>query len=147
MESTVDWNAYDTEEMVRGDRDYLWHHIKPHKLFESAEQMIIVKGEGLRVTDIRGREYLDATSGGVWSVMVGHGRESVARAVYEQLKTLGYYAGTVGNIPTIKFAAKLIELLPNLGKVYFSTPAGVMHTRFSSVLISLSIPTIMLSSL
>jgi taurine-pyruvate aminotransferase len=89
------------EEMVRGDRDYLWHHIKPHKVFENTEQMIIVSGKGLRVTDIRGREYLDATSGGVWSVMVGHGRESIAEAVYEQLKTLGYYAGTVGNVPPL----------------------------------------------
>jgi hypothetical protein len=110
MQSTVNWNTYDTEEMVRGDRDYLWHHIKPHKVFQSAEQMIVVEGKGLRVKDIRGKEYLDATSGGVWSVMVGHGRESIAKAVYDQLLTLGYYAGTVGNIPTIKFAAKLIAL-------------------------------------
>ncbi|WP_372681663.1 hypothetical protein [Desulfosarcina sp.] len=76
MQSTVNWNDYDTEAMVRGDRDYLWYHIKPHQVFQSAEQMIIVEGKGLRVTDIRGREVLDATAGGVWSVMVGHGRES-----------------------------------------------------------------------
>ena len=47
MEATVNWNAYDVEEMVRGDRDYLWHHIKPHKLFQNGEQMIIVEGKGL----------------------------------------------------------------------------------------------------
>jgi len=30
MVSTVNWNAYDVEEIVRADRDYLWHHLKPH---------------------------------------------------------------------------------------------------------------------
>jgi len=138
METTVDWHAYDTEEMVRGDRDFLWHHIKPHKVFQSAEQMIIVEGQGLIVKDIRGREFLDATSGGVWSVMVGHGRESVARAVYEQLKVMGYYAGTVGNIPTIKFAAKLIELLPRLGKVYFSNSGSEANEKAFKIVRQLS---------
>jgi taurine-pyruvate aminotransferase len=138
MKSTVNWNAYDVEEMVRGDRDYLWHHIKPHKVFQSAEQMIVVEGKGLRVTDIRGREYLDATSGGVWSVMVGHGRESIARAVYDQLKTLGYYVGSVGNIPSIKFAAKLIELLPNLGKVYFSNSGSEANEKAFKIVRQLS---------
>ena len=100
--------------------------------------MIIVEGKGLRVTDIRGREYLDATSGGVWSVMVGHGRESIAKAIYDQLITLGYYAGTVGNIPTIKFAAKLIELLPNLGKVYFSNSGSEANEKAFKIVRQLS---------
>ena len=60
--------------MVTADKNYLWHHLKPHKLFETKEQMVVVKGEGLVITDIRGREYIDVTSGGVWSVMVGYGR-------------------------------------------------------------------------
>ena len=129
MGTANDWQQYNVDEMVRGDREFLWHHIKPHKVFQSAEQMIIVTGQGMRVKDIRGREYLDATSGGVWSVMVGHGRESVARAVYEQLKVLGYYAGTVGNIPSIKFAAKLIALLPRLGKVFFSNSGSEANEK------------------
>lgn len=138
MNDRTNWLNYDTEEIVRGDRDYVWHHIKPHKVFQTAEQMIIVEGKGLRVKDIRGREYLDATSGGVWSVMVGHGRESIAAAVYEQLKTLGYYAGTVGNVPTIKFAAKLIELLPRLGKVFFSNSGSEANEKAFKIVRQLS---------
>lgn len=138
MDSKTKWQDYIVEEMVHGDREYLWHHLKPHKIFQSAEQMIIVEGHGLRVKDIRGREYLDATSGGVWSVMVGHGRESIAAAVYEQLKTLGYYAGTVGNIPSIKFAAKLIELLPCLSKVFFSNSGSEANEKAFKVVRQLS---------
>ena len=134
----TNWLKFDVEEIVRGDRDYLWHHIKPHKVFQYNEQMIIVEGKGLRVKDIRGKEYLDATSGGVWSVMVGHGRESIAEAVYQQLKKLGYYAGTVGTVPAIKFAAKLIELLPRLGKVYFSNSGSEANEKSFKIVRQLS---------
>ncbi len=49
MEKT-NWLDYDADEMVKGDKDALWHHLKPHKVFESQEQMIIVEGKGLNVT-------------------------------------------------------------------------------------------------
>ena len=86
---------YGVDEMVGGDKDHLWHHIKPHNCFKTQEQMIIVAGKGLTVTDIHGREYLDATSGGVWCVNVGYGRERIADAVAAQMKKMAYYAGSV----------------------------------------------------
>lgn len=129
MEKTRDWMSYDVDEIVTGDRELLWHHIKPHKVFESQEQMIIVEGDGLVVKDIRGREYLDATSGGVWSVIVGYGRESIARAVYEQLVKMPYFAGTAGNVPTIKFAKMLLERLPNHQKVFFSNSGSEANEK------------------
>jgi taurine-pyruvate aminotransferase len=129
MENTTNWLDYDVEEMVAADKDALWHHLKPHKVFESQEQMIIVEGKGLMVTDIRGREYLDATSGGVWSVMVGYGRDSIADAVCEQLKKMPYFAGVFGNIPSIKFAQKLLEKLPKHDKVYFSNSGSEANEK------------------
>lgn len=128
MENT-NWLEYDADEIAKGDKDCLWHHIKPHKVFETQEQMIIVKGEGITVTDIRGREYTDLTSGGVWSVMVGYGRESVAKAVYDQLVKMPYFAGVFGNVPAIKFARKLLEKLPRLGKVYFSNSGSEANEK------------------
>lgn len=123
------WLEYDTEEMVKGDKNYLWHHLKPHKVFETSEQMIIVKGEGITLTDVRGRKYTDMTSGGVWSVMVGYGRESIAKAVYDQLVEMPYFAGVFGNIPAIKFAEKLLEKLPRMGKVYFSNSGSEANEK------------------
>ncbi len=120
---------YTVDAMIQGDRDHLWHHIKPHKCFESQEQMIIVSGKGLTLTDIRGREYLDATSGGVWCVNVGYGRESIADAVAAQLKQMAYYAGSYGTVPTIKLSGKLLELLPGMGKVYFSNSGSEANEK------------------
>ena len=120
---------YGEDEMVNGDRDHLWHHIKPHTCFQSQEQMIIVAGKGLTVTDIRGREYTDATSGGVWCVNVGYGRESIADAVAAQMKQMAYFAGSVGTVPSIKLSGKLLELLPGMGKVYFSNSGSEANEK------------------
>lgn len=125
----TNWLEYDTEEMVAADKDCLWHHLKPHKLFEMQEQMVIVEGEGLMVKDIRGNEYLDVTSGGVWSVMVGYGRDSIAEAVCAQLKKMPYFAGAYGTIPAIKFAQKLLEKLPKHDKVYFSNSGSEANEK------------------
>jgi len=126
---TTDWLEYDADEIVKSDKECLWHHLKPHKVFETQEQLVLVEGEGLNVTDIRGRTFLDVTSGGVWSVMVGYGRESVAKAVYEQLKKMPYFAGAFGNVPAIKFAEKLLEKLPRMGKVYFSNSGSEANEK------------------
>ena len=120
---------FDVDEMVAGDRDHLWHHIKPHKCFQSQEQLIIVSGKGLTVTDIRGRDYLDATSGGVWCVNVGYGRDSIADAVAAQMKKMAYFAGSVGTIPSIKLSGKLMELLPTMGKVYYSNSGSEANEK------------------
>lgn len=120
---------YGVEEMVGGDKDHLWHHIKPHSCFQTQEQMIIVAGKGLVVTDIRGREYLDATSGGVWCVNVGYGRESIADAVAAQMKKMAYFAGSVGTIPSIKLSGKLMKLLPTMGKVYYSNSGSEANEK------------------
>lgn len=117
------------EALLKQDRDYLWHHLMQHKIFQTSEPLVMVEGQGLILKDIRGREYLDATSGGVWCVNVGYGRDSIADAVCAQLKKMPYYASTAGNIPTIQFAHKVISLLPGLGKVFFSNSGSEANEK------------------
>ena len=117
------------EQLVQMDRDYVWHHIMQHKVFENQDPMVVVEGNGLTIKDIRGREFLDAVSGGVWSVNVGYGRESIARVVYEQLKQMPYYAMSAGNIPAIKLAEKMAALLPNLQRAYFSNSGSEANEK------------------
>ncbi|MGI6226858.1 MAG: aspartate aminotransferase family protein [Peptococcales bacterium] len=120
---------YDPAEMIQQDKDHVWHHLTQHKIFETNDPMVIVEGNGLRLKDIKGREFLDAVSGGVWCVNVGYGRESIAEAVYQQLKVMPYYAGSAGNIPAIKYAKKLTTLLPKLQKVYFSNSGSEANEK------------------
>nr|WP_320192195.1 aminotransferase class III-fold pyridoxal phosphate-dependent enzyme [uncultured Desulfobacter sp.] len=129
MTSPVNRLGYDVETMVEHDKNSLWHHLKSHSVFKEKEQMIVVGGQGLKIYDIRGNEYLDATSGGVWSVMVGYGRESIARAVFEQLTQMPYFTGAYGSIPAIKLAAKLLDLLPRHGKIYFSNSGSEANEK------------------
>lgn len=121
--------ANDPDALLKKDVRYLWHHLLQHKALQAKEPMVVVEGKGLRIKDIRGREYLDAVSGAVWCVNVGYGRESIARAAYDQMCVMPYYAGTAGNIPTIRFAEKIISLLPRLGKVYISNSGSEANEK------------------
>ena len=118
---TMDGNIRenDLSRIVDADRDHIWHHLIQHKPFETGEPRIIVEGKGMRVWDQHGKEHLDAVSGGVWTVNVGYGRESIANAVRDQLIKLNYFAGSAGSIPGATFAEQLIEKMPGLQRVYY----------------------------
>ena len=109
----------DISHIVEADRVNVWHHLLQHKPFETGEPRIIVEGKGMRVWDQHGKEHLDAVSGGVWTVNVGYGRESIADAVRDQLVKMNYFAGSAGSIPGALFAEKLLEKMPGLDRLYY----------------------------
>jgi len=117
------------DQATKKDRDHVWHHLVQHQPFEKNDPMVIVEGKGMRVKDAKGKEYLDAVSGGVWTVNVGYGRESIAKAVYDQLVTMCYFANSAGNIPGAEFAGKLLEKMPGLGRVYFSNSGSEANEK------------------
>ncbi|MCH7881513.1 MAG: aminotransferase class III-fold pyridoxal phosphate-dependent enzyme [Proteobacteria bacterium] len=116
-------------EIVNHDKSHVWHHLSQHKPFQTTDPMVIVEGKGMRVKDINGREYLDAVSGGVWTVNVGYGRESIANAVRDQLVKMCYFANSAGNIPGAEFANKLIEKMPGLSRVYYSNSGSEANEK------------------
>ena len=109
----------DIQTVVDADRDHVWHHLSQHKPYETSDPRIIVEGKGMRVWDQKGKEHLDAVSGGVWTVNVGYGRERIANAVRDQLIKLNYFAGSAGSIPGAMFSERLIEKMPRLSRVYY----------------------------
>ena len=109
----------DISRVVEADRAHIWHHLSQHKPYETTDPRIIVEGRGMRVWDQKGKEHLDAVSGGVWTVNVGYGRERIADAVRDQLVKLNYFAGSAGSIPGALFAERLIERMPGLSRVYY----------------------------
>jgi taurine-pyruvate aminotransferase len=118
MDGTFSEN--DISRVVEADRANVWHHLIQHQPFESAiDPRIIVEGKGMKVWDQKGKEHLDAVSGGVWTVNVGYGRESIANAVRDQLVKMNYFAGSAGSIPGALFAERLISKMPGLSRVYY----------------------------
>lgn len=74
----------------------------------------IVRGEGARVWDADGKEYVDMLAG--FSVSnLGHGHPAVLRAVREQAERLVHYFD-FPNEPRERLAARLTELTPGEGK-------------------------------
>ena len=120
---------YDAEDIIEKDKRHVWHHLLQHKILEEQDPKIFVEGQGARVKDIHGNEYLDASSGGVWCVNVGFGRESMAKVIYEQLLKLPYYAGVAGTVPAAQFADKLTDLLPGLDRVYFGNSGSEANEK------------------
>jgi len=67
-----------------------------------------VRGEGARVWDEQGKEYLDFTSG--WAVnSLGHCHPAVVGAVSEQVRTLIQTSNQLYTIPQLKLAELLVE--------------------------------------
>jgi putrescine aminotransferase len=74
---------------------------------------IIVKGEGVRVTDKAGKSYLDMVAGVTRPTHIGYGREEVARAAYDQMCKLHYFSpGGFANEPAMGLADLLSEITP-----------------------------------
>jgi taurine-pyruvate aminotransferase len=119
----------DLSEVVEADRAHIWHHLIQHKPFETTDPRVIVEGKGMRVWDARGKEHLDAVSGGVWTVNVGYGRESIAKAVYDQLIRINYFANSAGSIPGSIFAKKLIEKMPGMSRVYYTNSGSEANEK------------------
>ena len=116
-------------DVVEADRAHVWHHLTQHKAFERTDPRVYVEGRGLKLWDSTGTEYLDAVSGGVWTVNVGYGRQSIADAVREQLMRLNYFAGTAGSIPGARFAERLIAKMPGMSRVYFANSGSEANEK------------------
>ncbi len=103
------------------------HHPSAHQ-----DPKIWVEGRGAMIKDIHGREYIDGLSG-LWNVAIGHGREELAKAAYDQMRQLAYYSAYVGstNLPTTHLAEKLAELCYPSINTFFFTSGGAESSESS----------------
>lgn len=127
----MDGNLYDNDlsGVVAADKAHVWHHLFQHKPLETGDPRIIVEGKGMRVWDQNGKEYIDAVSGGVWTVNVGYGREAIADAVRDQLMKICYFAQTAGSVPGSLFAEKLISKMPGMSRVYYTNSGSEANEK------------------
>jgi putrescine aminotransferase len=88
-------------------------------------QLIFTSGEGATLTDIEGKQYIDAMAS-LWNVNVGYGRHELADAAAQQMRSLPFTSayGGFGTRPAIELAAKLAELAPGELAVTFFACGG-----------------------
>ena len=119
----------DLRHVIEADKAHVWHHLMQHKALETVDPRVIIEGKGIRVWDAAGTEMIDAVSGGVWTVNVGYGRESIANAVRDQLVKMNYFAAAAGSIPGALFAEKLISKMPGQSRVYYSNSGSEANEK------------------
>ncbi|MCR8726346.1 aminotransferase class III-fold pyridoxal phosphate-dependent enzyme [Frigidibacter sp. ROC022] len=114
-----------TDELVGLDQAHVLHPF--HHLGQDRQHpeppLILIRGEGARVWDSRGRDYFDAV-GGLWCTNIGLGRREMARVIAEQAEKLAFAStfGAMNNEPSIRLAARVAELAPgDLNQVHFTT--------------------------
>ncbi len=122
-------SATDLRPIIEADRAHVWHHLTQHKAFEKTAPRIFVEGRGLTLWDANGKEYLDAVSGGVWTVNVGYGRTSIAEAVREQLVRMNFFANSAGSVPASRFAERLLEKMPGLDRIYYANSGSEANEK------------------
>ena len=104
------------------DRDHLIHPVTSFREHEARGATLLQSGKGMWLTDIDGKEVLDAFAG-LWCVNVGYGQDSIAEVAAEQMRRLPYATGYFhfGSEPAVKLAQRLVDLSPEgLDHVYFT---------------------------
>jgi acetylornithine/N-succinyldiaminopimelate aminotransferase len=83
-------------------------------------QLTLVRGEGSKVWDADGREYVDLV-GGIAVNALGHAHPAVVEAVTEQIKRLGHTSNLYVNPVAVELAEALLDVagLTGHGKVLF----------------------------
>ncbi|HKS43862.1 MAG TPA: acetylornithine transaminase [Amycolatopsis sp.] len=83
-------------------------------------QLTLVRGEGARVWDADGREYVDLL-GGIAVNSLGHAHPEVVRAVTEQIASMGHVSNLYINPVAVELAEALLDVagLTGHGKVLF----------------------------
>ncbi|GAA2160001.1 aspartate aminotransferase family protein [Pedococcus bigeumensis] len=113
-------------------RDHLWMHFTRHSVFEDRSDgglghsvPIITRGEGHKIWDDRGNEYIDGLAG-LFVVQVGHGRAELAEAAAKQAKELAFFPlWSYAHPRAIELAERLANGAPgDLNRVFFTTGGG-----------------------
>jgi len=79
----------------------------------------IVRGEGCKLWDEQGNEYLDFLAG-IAVVGLGHANPEIADAIAEQARTLVHVSNLYGTVPGTDVAITLDRLLGGGGQIFFT---------------------------
>jgi adenosylmethionine-8-amino-7-oxononanoate aminotransferase len=108
-------------DLERQALDHVWIHSGNYvELAERQGLKVFDHGEGARLYDVHGKEYLDGIAG-LWVVNAGHGRREIGEAMARQAGRLAYVsAASYTCVPAVQLSAMIAELTPgDLERVFF----------------------------
>ena len=112
-----------TEQWQKIDSAHHLHPFTDYKSLAKEGSNIIVKADGVYLTNTDNKQFLDAMSG-LWCVNVGYGRKILADVAYKQMQELPYYNSffKTATAPSIELAQQLAEISPgDLNHAFFSS--------------------------
>ena len=108
-------------------RNHLWGHFTRQSAWETegSGPPLIVRGEGYKIWDDRGKEYIDGLAG-LFVVQVGHGRAELAETAAKQAKELAFFPlWSYAHPRAVELAERLAAGAPgDLNRVFFTTGGG-----------------------
>ena len=81
-------------------------------------QLVLERGQGARVWDVDGREYVDFLAGIAVNIL-GHAHPAIIEAVNKQLLTLGHVSNFAAHKPGLELAERLLDIVGKPGKIFF----------------------------
>ena len=103
------------------DKEWVWHPFTQMSEWTKDDILIIESGKGCYLRDVNGRRYLDGVSS-LWCNVHGHRVRELDQAIRKQLGQIAHstFLG-LSNVPAIRLAKKLIEIVPRgLKRVFYS---------------------------
>ncbi|MEZ5040439.1 MAG: aspartate aminotransferase family protein [Saprospiraceae bacterium] len=111
--------ASKTAEVLDKQKEYLF----PNHLLYYTDPLPLDRGEGLKVWDVDGKEYLDFFAG-ILTTSVGHNRPEVTDRVREQTEKMIHSSTLYPNETHVNLAEKLAQIAPGDIQVSYFTTSG-----------------------
>ena len=120
-------------ETVHGQQEYLL----PSMLHLYETPLVLSEGEGVRVRDPEGHEYLDLFSG-ILTTSVGHCNPRVVEATHRQMRALGHVSTLYATEMHVEAARKIADIAPGALKRTFFTNSGTEAIETALMMASLA---------
>lgn len=105
-------------------QQHLYPHFTAGQVWNDKNLPIIVKGEGSYLFDESGERYLDGLAG-LFCANIGHGRQDIPKAAYEQMSELAYWTNWGSAHPAaVEAATRIANLAPGDLDVTFFVNSG-----------------------
>lgn len=108
------------DKLLQLSKQHMWLPFTQMTDYEN-DPLIIESGDGVRVKDIEGKEYLDGYSS-LWLNVHGHRKKEINDAIKQQLDKIAHSTLLgAANVPSVLLAKKLVDLAPEgLTRVFYS---------------------------